>query len=206
MNIELITDKGSNSSERVEWVLNYKKIPFRSKKCPDNPGEDYRRINPFLRIPSIVIDDKPLSESMAILEFLEEAYPNPPVLPKSLWGRAKIREICEIVNTTIHPVQNSQVAGFFIPGITKEEIRPYRARWIGENLKLLLPLLFRESQFAFGNTFTAADVFVAPIFRKGLELGLKAADFPEYIEHLRYCFSFEEIRSACPFSLPQVVP
>lgn len=140
--LELIADKGSNSSERVEWILSYKKIPFKWTKCPDNPGGDYLKINPLLRIPSLLVDGMPLSESMAMIEFLEELVPIPSIFPKSLWDRAKVREICEIVNATIHPIQNLKVAGFFIPGISKADIRPYRARWIGENLKKLQPLLF----------------------------------------------------------------
>lgn len=161
LNLELITDKGSNSSERVEWILNCKKIPFKK--------------------------------------------PTPSIFPKALWDRAKVREICEIVNATIRPIQNSKVAGFFIPGITKTEIRPYRARWIGENLKRLEPLLFRGSQFAYGKTFSAADVFVAPIFRKGLDLGLKSNDFPAYLNHLKHCYSVEEVRKACPFDLKSMI-
>lgn len=202
-NLELITDKGSNSSERVEWILNYKSVPFKWTKYPDNPDDDYRKINPLLRVPSLLVDGKPVSESMAIIEFLEETYPTPSVLPKSLWDRAKIREICEIVNATIHPVQNSKVAGFFIPGISGSDIRPYRARWIGQNLKHLEPLLFQESPFAYGETFTAADAFVAPIFRKGLELGMNVAEFPKFIKHMKHCFSIDEIRQACPFEANQ---
>ena len=205
LDIDLITDKGSNSSERVEWVLNYKKISFKWTKYPDNPGDDYRKINPLVRVPSLLANGKPLSESMAMIEFLEELQPLPSIFPKSSWDRAKVREICEIVNATIHPIQNSKVAGFFIPGIAKTEIRPYRARWIGENLKLLEPLLFRESQFAYGSAFSAADVFVAPIFRKGIELGLNMDNFPAYKNHLKHCYSIEEIRQACPFDLKSVI-
>ncbi len=205
LNLELITDKGSNSSERVEWVLNYKKIPFKWTKFTDNPSEEYRKINPLLRVPSLIVDAKPLSESVAMIEFLDEAYPKPSVFPKSLWDRAKVREICEIVNATIHPVQNSKAAGFFIPGISKTEIRPYRARWIGENLKLLEPLLFQTSSFTYGETFTASDVFVAPMFRKGLELGMDATELPKFVAHMQHCFSIDEIRQACPFALPEMI-
>ncbi|MBL7545959.1 MAG: glutathione S-transferase N-terminal domain-containing protein [Bdellovibrionaceae bacterium] len=205
LNLELITDKGSNSSERVEWVLNYKKISFKWTKYPDSPGEDYRKINPLLRVPSLLVDGKPVSESMAMIELLEEHRLLPSVFPKSLWERAKVREICEIVNATIHPIQSSKVAGFFIPGITKTEICPYRARWIGENLKLLEPLLFRKSQFAYGSAFSAADVFVAPIFRKGIELGLNIDNFLAYKNHLKRCYSIEEIRQACPFDLKSMI-
>ncbi|NUM58456.1 MAG: hypothetical protein HUU56_07480 [Bdellovibrionaceae bacterium] len=51
-----------------------------------------------MRVPSLIHDCKPLSESMAMIEFLEATYPTPSVLPKALWDRAKIREIFEIVN------------------------------------------------------------------------------------------------------------
>jgi glutathione S-transferase len=203
--LELITDKGSNSSERVEWVLNFKKLPFKWTKWPDQPDEAYGKINPLMRVPSLIVDREPVSESMAMIELLEEICPKPAVLPYLWWDRAKVREICEIINATIHPVQSSKVAGFFIPGISKSDMKPYRANWIGKNLKLLEPLLFRKSQFAYGDTFSAADIFVAPIFRKGLELGLTASDYPAYLNHLKHCFSFEEIRLSCPFDLNALV-
>ncbi len=204
MNIEPISAIGSNSSERVEWVLNFKKIKFERTEFSDEMGTEYLKINPMLRVPSIIVAGKPLSESLAMIEFLEEYFPTPSIYPSDAFKKSKVREICEIceiINATIHPVQNSKIARFFIPEISKENIIEFRRRWIFENLVKLRPLLFHSSQFAYGTTFTLADILIIPIYRKGLSLGLLESDLPDFQNHMSFCLSHPEVSSSCPFSI-----
>jgi len=205
MNIKLISAKGSNSSERVEWVLNFKNIVFEREECAEDPGEDYLKINPMFRVPAMLVDGTPLSESIAMIEYLEEIQPTPPAFPGSAIEKAKIREICEIINATVHPVQNSKVARFFIPQLTNNQVRDFRKKWIFENLLKLSPLLFQQSKFAYGRDFSAADIFVAAMYRKGLELGIGLDELPTLTSHLRFLFGIEHIKSSCPFEIPPVL-
>jgi glutathione S-transferase len=199
MNIELISAAGSNSSERIEWVLNYKGIKFKRTECPEDPRPAYTKVNPMLRVPSMIVDGKPLSESLAMIELVDECFPAPPIYPADPFEKSKVREICEIVNATIHPVQNSKVAQFFIPGISTEDIRSYRRKWIFENLLKLRPLLFKTSSFAYGNSFTLADMLIIPIYRKGISLGMSESELPDFQNHMKFCLSIKEARKSCPF-------
>ena len=143
MKIEYYDRKGSNCSNRVKWVLNYKNIPYEVFDADNINIEEYQKINPFLRVPSMLVDGRPLTESMVMVEFLEDICPEFPLLPEDYFERAKVREVCEIINATIHPVQNSKVPLFFHPQLSNEEVTTYREKWIRQNLQKLLPLLFR---------------------------------------------------------------
>jgi glutathione S-transferase len=181
------------------WVLKLKKIPYSREECPAEPGPDYGKLNPLLRVPTMLINGVPLSESMAMIEYLERQVAQPPVFPGSALDGAKIREICEIINATIHPVQNSKVARFFIPELKDQDVKNFRKQWIRLNFGKLMPLLFQQSPFAYGDQFSAADIFVASMYRKGLALGIEPHEFPKLNTHLKFIVGLDEFGKACPF-------
>lgn len=191
---------GSNCSNRVKWVMNYKNIPYELIDAESISIEEFEKINPFLRVPTMIIDGKPLTESMVMVEFLEDVYPEFPLLPEDRFERAKVREVCEIINATIHPVQNVKVPLFFHPQLSNEEVTPYREKWIRQNLQKLLPLLFTDSKFAVGTTFTLADIFLIAIYYRGLMVGIAEDTFPALNEHIKFCMSFSDIKDSCPIT------
>ncbi|MBC7472797.1 MAG: glutathione S-transferase N-terminal domain-containing protein [Candidatus Sericytochromatia bacterium] len=198
MKIKFFYQEGSNCSNRVKWVLDYKKIDYKIIDSSKISTEEYKKVNHLLRIPGMLIDNKPLSESMVMCEFLESSFSENPLLPNENFAKAKVREICEIVNATIHPVQNPKIALFFVPELNDQEIKFYRVKWIRENLEKLLPILFLESNFACGTAFTLADIFVICIYGKGLAMGLDTHTFPKLNSHLNHCFTSENIKDSCP--------
>ena len=199
--IKFYYEEGLNSSNRVKWCLDYKNIEYELINTNDIDIEEYKKINPFVRIPGMLFNNTPLSESVAMIELIEETFPNPSLFPDSKIARAKVREVCEIINATIHPVQNSKVPVFFIPSLNKQEITFYRINWIKQNLEKLLPILFLNSKFAIGNSFTAADIFLICIYFKALELGMEKDLFSLLNEHIEHCLSFPEIKKSCPIEV-----
>src|SRR5690606_7498947 len=121
----------------------------------------FRSVSPFGRVPVLMTADTPLTESIAIVEYLEEVIPEPPLMPQDPRGRARVREICEGINSSVHPMQNSSALRAIRPDWTKEETRLFRSRWIASNLEKLKPLLWRSSSYAAENQFTLADIFIA---------------------------------------------
>jgi maleylacetoacetate isomerase len=198
MNIQYYDIKGSNCSNRVKWVMGYKNIPYQVIDAENIDQEEYRKVNPFLRVPAMVVDGRPLSESMAMVEFLEDNFPEFPLLPEDYFERAKVREVCEIINATIHPIQNSKVPVFFHPHLTTQEVTSYREKWIRQNLPKLMPLLFLESKFAVGTCFSLADIFLIAIYYRGLKVGLPESEFSILNDHINFCLSFPEIKQSCP--------
>lgn len=198
--IKFYYEEGSNSSNRVKWCLDYKNIEYELINTSNIDIEEYKKINPFIRIPGMLFNNTPLSESVAMIELIEESFPEPSLFPDSKIAKAKVREVCEIINATIHPVQNSKVPLFFIPSLNKNEIQTYRVSWIKQNLEKLLPLLFLESKFAVGKCFTIADIFLICIYYKGLEMGLNKDYFKSLNNHLENCLSIPLIKSSCPIN------
>jgi maleylacetoacetate isomerase len=172
MHLRLYYAPGANCSDRVRWALAYKGIPFEGVDIDTLPeDEEFRSVSPFGRVPVLIADQVPLTESMAIVEYLEEVCPEPSLLAKQALERAQVREICEAVNSSIHPVQNSGVLRTLRPDWNKEDMSPFRSTWIASNLEKLRPKLWRSSPYAVGARFTLADIFVAAIYRKAMVLG-----------------------------------
>ena len=177
MDITLYSAKGSNSSARVEWVLDYKEVSYHRVEIGNHALKtSYLALNPYGYVPSVSINGTLIAESMAIIECLEELFPHKPVLGGNVLERAKVREMCEYVNSSIHSPQNRTALNFFKPGILEAEKRKLRGDWITQCLYKLESQLWKHSQFAQGQSFTAADIFVICMYKKGLQHGIHSID------------------------------
>lgn len=198
--MELILYTGAgNASERVLWALNYKGLPYRQIDAGTLAAAEYARISPLGYVPALYVNGSPLTETMAIAEFCEEIAPEPSLLPGPAWERARIREICEIVNSSLHPPQNRSVLAFLRPDLTGAELKTVRADWLGRGLERLAPRLWRRSAFAVGEDFSLADIFVAAIYRRAVEQGIARAAFAAYEAWMRHLFAQPMIQAAAPF-------
>lgn len=187
MEIILYSAIGSNSSERVEWTLNYKSIPYKRVEVSSHElSTTYLKINPFGYVPTISIDGTLISESMAIIECLEELFPQRTLLGKNWGERAAIREICEFVNSSIHAPQNRTVLKTYRPELTEKEKQELRGTWITQCLIKLSPKLWTASNFTVGSSFSVADIFVASIYKKACQHGaLRQENYDKYLSWLR---------------------
>ena len=185
MEVSLYSAKGSNSAERVEWVLNFKGIDYeRIEISSDELATTYLDINPFGYVPSLRADGSIFSESMAIVEYLEERFPYPGLFGKSLNEKTHIRRVCEYVNSSIHSPQNRTVLRFMRPELDETSKRELRGVWIMRCLEKLSASICRDSGFAVGKDFSVADIFVASIYKKALQHGCTRNCF--YDKHLMY--------------------
>ncbi|WP_050909389.1 glutathione S-transferase family protein [Vibrio campbellii] len=185
MEVSLYSAKGSNSAERVEWVLNFKGIDYeRIEISSDELATTYLDINPFGYVPSLRVDGSIFSESMAIVEYLEERFPYPGLFGKSLNEKTHIRRVCEYVNSGIHSPQNRTVLRFMRPELDETSKRELRGVWIMRCLEKLSASICRESGFAVGKDFSVADIFVASIYKKALQHGCTRNSF--YDKYLMY--------------------
>lgn len=206
MKIELLYSSGSNCSQRVRWALNYKNMEYTVLNNKDLSSDQFRNLSPLSKVPALVVDGKPLAESVAILEFIEEVHPDSPLLPLTPLLRAKVREAVEVINGWVHPIQCSSVPRFFHPEINDQKVREYRRRWLEKSLPVLHDrLLYNESNFAVGSSFTWADLSLIPIYAKALVLGVRSEDFPKFRQHIQHCLSNKKIRESCPIDLIEVL-
>ncbi len=201
MKIRFYHAPDANCCERLLWILEYKKIVYeRIDVGLGDVGEQVKLLSPFARVPLMEVDGVPLSESMAMAEFIEEIAPHPPLQYSETFARAQVREICEAINSSIHPQQNGSTVKFFHPDWSREQMQPVRGKWLLMNLVKLQSRLWRSSQFVVGDQFTQADIFVSIIYRKALGLGVQISDLPRYEQHWQFLMAQEAIRLSCPLS------
>lgn len=134
-------------------------------------SESYRNLNPVSEVPSLEVLGEDgevvatLSQSVAILEYLDEVYPEPPLLPSDPADKAKVRQLVEVVNSSIQPIQNLKVMKKVMAQFNVE--RPvaveWAAYWIELGFKGLEPLLAKTAgTYAFGDQVTLADALLVP--------------------------------------------
>ena len=183
-NVILHTYWRSSASHRVRIALGYKGISYEpvfvNLLAGDQKKPEYKAKNPMGYLPTLVIDGNMYVESVAILELLEDLHPEPPLLPKKVEDRARVRALVEFVNAGIQPLQNLVVLEEL------SEDKELRLSWlrhfIGRGLAAFEALVARyedetgmKGPFAFGESFTMADVLLVPQVyaarRYGVDLG-----------------------------------
>ena len=131
----------------------------------DQHGEAYRGRNPQGLAPALETEAGDLlTQSLAILEWLEETHPEPPLLPADALGRARVRAMAAIVACDIHPLNNLRVHKALQGlGVSREDVTAWSARWVSDGFDALEALVSRHGEgFAFGATPTLADCVLVP--------------------------------------------
>ena len=168
--MKLYTYWRSTSSYRVRIALTLKGLEAEQAfvHLVRNGGEqnapEYRAINPQGRVPSLVLDDgSTLTQSPAILEYLEEAFPTPALLPSDLVVRAKVRAVAAIIGCDIHPLHNIGPLTHLRQTIacSEPEVTGWIAKWIEQGLAAVEALI-GDKDFCFGPEPGLADVYLVP--------------------------------------------
>jgi len=136
----------SSAAYRVRIALNLKGLPYESVPINLLPGQDeqlrepYRAKNPQMRVPGLETERGVLTQSFAILEWLDRNYPEPPLVPADPWEAAQVRAFALTIGTDIHPVNNlSTVQRIrFEFGASEEHIREWTRHWIKLGFSALL--------------------------------------------------------------------
>jgi maleylacetoacetate isomerase len=180
----------SSASWRVRWALSIKGVAFQSVPVNITAGEqvsvEHRVRNPVGHVPALWIDGHTLAESVAILEYLEETRPAEPLYPKDRWARARVRQVVELVNSGIQPLQNLVVYKRHSPDpeVQNEWVRFFNERGLAAAEALLGTIAAEipgEGHFAVGGALTAADIFLVPQIATARRFGVDLARFPRLV-------------------------
>jgi maleylacetoacetate isomerase len=176
----------SSTAYRVRIALAFKGVPceIQSVSLVNDGGEQlkpaYLAINPQGRVPALALDDRRiLIQSPAILEYLEERYPQPALLPADLEARAHVRALCAIVACDIHPLNNVRTLRLLRgQGHGEEAVQAWVARWIEEGFAAIEALV-GDTGFCYGDAPTLADVCLIPQIYNARRFGVALDAFPK---------------------------
>ncbi len=202
----------SSAAYRVRIALNLKNIDYEIRPIHllKNGGEqfnaDYLALNPQGRVPVLVVEDKVLTQSSAIIEYLEETYPTPPLLPANAVGRAYVRSITQIISCDIHPLNNLRVLAY-LKGSVKEDgfEQGWRIHWIQEGFVAIEQLMQKNDyrgRFCFGDTPGMGDTFLIPQVYNALRFGCEMSSFPLISGIYENCLQEIAFSNAAPENQP----
>jgi maleylacetoacetate isomerase len=172
MSLELYTYFRSSCSYRVRIAFGVKGLAYKPTfvHLVNNGGEQhkdsYKKLNPISEVPYLKLEDgRGFAQSVAIIEYLEEVQPQPALLPKDPYGRARVRQMAEIVNSSIQPLQNLSVTKELTAryGSSETQNQQWVQHWMSRGFSALESVM-RETagRYSYGDTITMADCFFGP--------------------------------------------
>jgi len=211
--MKLYTFFRSSASYRVRIALNFKgtgyeQIPIHLRR---GGGEQlmpaYKAINPQALVPALENNGRILTQSLAIIEYLEETYPNPPLLPKDPADKALVRSMAMVIACEVHPIQNLRVLNYVKATYnqTDEQVNKWAQHWIDLGLAALQEMIAaqpKRGKFCFGDTATLADVCLIPQLGNARRYGCDLAKYPTILDIEKNCNALPAFADAAPEKQP----
>lgn len=165
--------------------------------------QDYATKNPQKMVPALDVDGAVLTQSMALLEYLEERFPEPPLLPRNVTARAHVRAIANAVACDIHPLTTVRVAKQLRMqfGADQTAIDRWLGQWIGSGFEALEHMI-GEDGHCFGGVTTMADVCLVPQVVSARRIGVDLEAFPRICKVADVCGSLPAFAMAHPSRHP----
>ena len=159
----------SSAAYRVRVALNLKGVDYERRQIDLREGEqqsdEFRALNPQGLVPTLEINGRRISQSLSIIVYLDQLFPDPPLMPRDPADQAHVRAMALSIACDIHPLNNLRVLKYLKNelGHSQDEVDRWYAHWISEGLPALEALAApRAGKFLFGDTVTIADVCLVP--------------------------------------------
>ncbi len=212
--LQLYTYYRSSCSYRVRLALAYKGLAYDTHPVHlvRNGGEqhkpEYVALNPQAQVPTLVDGDFILTQSMAIMEYLEEKHPKPALLPQDTLARAYVRQICQIMVADIHPLNNLKVLQHLTTDLAASQAQKneWYHKWIKQGFsateKLLERSPYRTGKFVCGDEVTMADMCLIPQVYNAVRYELPMDEYPIINAINDHCLTLEKFIEASPENQP----
>lgn len=199
----------SSAAYRVRIALNLKGLSYESRPVHlvNNGGEqhapEFQALNPQELVPCLVENGRVLTQSMAIMEYLEDTHPAPALLPADPAGRARVRALAQLVACDVHPLGNLRVLQYLSTqfGLDDAAKGVWSRHWIGEGLRALETMLAGHvdtGRFCHGDAPTLADACLVPQVYNAIRWKLPLDDFPTIRRIHQACEALEAFQRAAP--------
>ena len=208
--MQLYTYFRSSAAYRVRIALNLKglsaeMIPIHLQKEGGlNKKPEYRAVNPQMRVPALRLDSgELLTQSLAIIEYLDEVVPEPPLLPRDPVERAKVRSIAQLIACDIHPLNNVSALRYLKNELGQDQAKIDRwyHHWILEGFDAM-EVMVRPAPYAFGSAVTLADICLVPQVYNARRLKAPLDRFPKLVAIDAACAKLAAFEQARPENQP----
>ena len=194
----------SSASYRVRIALNLKGIDcdyvYVNLLAGEHREQTYRDLNPQGFVPALELDGQLLTQSMAILELLEERYPEPALLPGDAIQRARVRAAAQVIGCDTHPLDNLRVLKYLKTELGQEQqaVDGWYRHWIGEGFKALELMVDTDTRCCFGDEPGLVDLMLVPQMYNARRFKTDLAAFPRLVELDRYLTTLPAFAAAAP--------
>jgi maleylacetoacetate isomerase len=208
--VKLYTYFRSSAAFRVRIALNLKGLAYEPVFVHLAKGEHraaaYAKVNPQALLPTLELDDGTrLTQSLAIIEYLDEKHPQKPLLPKDAQERARVRSLSYLIASEIHPLNNLRVLQHLKRALNQSEdqVNAWYRHWIADGLaKLEAELASSKGRFCHGDTPTMADCCLVPQIFNAKRYQSDLAPYPNTMRVFEACMQLEAFDRAQPSKQP----
>jgi maleylacetoacetate isomerase len=198
----------STAAYRVRIALNYKQVAYNQKSIHlvKDGGQqnhpDYQKINPQKLVPTLIDGDFSISQSIAILEYIEEKYAELPLMPTDVKQKALVRQLCQLIACDIHPLNNLRVLQYLKKdlAVSDEDKARWYHHWIREGFKAYDSLISDKevNLYSVGEELSMADLCLIPQIYNANRFNFPMDEFPRLQQINQNCMKLRAFRDAAP--------
>ncbi len=197
----------SGTSHRLRIALNLKGLSYEQVSISLAKNQhheiEFKQLNPQGFVPVVDTGQGLLTQSPAILEWLEEQYPTPALLPPDILKRAKVRALAAVIGCDIHPINNKRVLEYLRTNLKQDEaqVLAWCTEWISTGFAALETMLNSDNtrkHFCYGNSVTLADVYLIPQVYSAKRFKVDLAPYPTIVSIYEYCMQLPAFQQADP--------
>jgi maleylacetoacetate isomerase/maleylpyruvate isomerase len=200
----------SSASFRVRIALHLKGLPYEYIPVHIAKGEHkqaaYSAVAADNLVPSLLVDGEHLSQSMAIIEYLDETHPEPALLPSDALGRAHVRALAQSIACEIHPINNLRVLKYLSAtlGVSEDQKNAWYRHWVRDGLEAFERQLAQgpQSTYCFGHNPTLADCCLVPQIFNGKRFNVGFDGLPLTMAAFDACMKLDAFQKAQPSACP----
>ena len=208
--LELFGYWRSSSSYRVRIALNLKGLEYRYRAVnllPDageQRQESYRAVNPLGLVPALRHGHRTIVQSVAICEYLEEAFPGVALLPADPEGRARVRGLVQSISSEIQPLNNLGVMGYLAEAMHQDQasVQAWYGHWVARGFRAIESWLAAGGLFCHGDRPTLADCFLVPQVYNAERFNCDLEPYPRIRRVTERCLAIPAFEAAVPENQP----
>ena len=207
MKLCLHTRYQNSAGQRVRIVLNLKQVPYDYVAIPSLFSDEYRKLNPQRLMPALEVDGRIVAQSMAIIELLEELFPEPRMLPDDPILRAEARSFAQLIASDMHPINNNRVRRHLTDALGADQLQilGWDHHWVRDGLSSLEEQLARrpvQFRFCFGEQPGLADACLVPQIDNARRFDCDLSPYPRLLTVDAECRTLEAFRQAAAVYQP----